>query len=187
MNGTPITTVEALVDLLTAGARAQDGHDGDDVAHIERVDLLAHALQCGHVLAERFPDDIELHVAGLIHDIGHQLVPGDDMGHGIAGGHAVRGLLGDRVAALVELHVPAKRFLVTVDPDYGDALSPTSVHTLGNQGGRMTDAEVAAFRAHPDAGSAVELRRADEAAKVHGRAVPGLDQWMPVLERVAAS
>lgn len=183
MNVEPITTVDALVDLLAAGALTDDGDGGGPG---ERVDLLAHALQCGHVLAGRYPDDVELQVAGLVHDIGHQLVPGDDMGHGLSGGDAVRGLLGDRVASLVELHVPAKRFLVTVDPSYSDALSPTSVHTLGNQGGPMTDDEVAEFRARPDAEPAVALRRADEAAKVPGGVVPGLDHWRPLLELLAA-
>jgi hypothetical protein len=34
-------------------------------------------------------------------------------------------------------------------------------------------------------GDALTLRRADEAAKVVGAAVPGLDHWRPVVERVA--
>lgn len=183
MNVAPIPSVDALIDLLAAAAGA---HDGGSVAMSERIDLLAHALQCGHVLTVGFPEDVELQVAGLLHDIGHQLVPGDDAGHGTAGADAVRSLLGDRVASLVALHVPAKRFLVTIDSDYAGELSPTSVHTLGNQGGPMTDQEVAAFRAQADAEPAIALRRADEAAKVPGRVVPGLDHWRPVLEHVAA-
>jgi len=183
MNVAPIPSVDALIELLAAGAGA---HDDGSASVSERIDLLAHALQCGHVLAVGFPDDVELQVAGLIHDIGHQLVPGDDMGHGTAGADAVRSLLGDRTASLVELHVPAKRFLVTVDPNYADGLSSTSVQTLGSQGGPMTDAEVAAFRARSDAEFAVALRRADDAAKIPGHAVPGLDHWRPVLDRLAA-
>ena len=53
----------------------------------------------------------------------------------------MRDLLGDRVAALVELHVPAKRYLVTVDDSYGAALSAGSTASLARQGGALDDAE----------------------------------------------
>lgn len=50
----------------------------------------------------------------------------------------------------------------------------------------MGTAEVAAFRGLQDAEAAVRLRRADEAAKVPGREVPGLASWYPLLTTVAA-
>lgn len=182
MNVEPITTVDDLVALLAASSSTEG----------EGLGQLAHGLQCGHELAALYPDDVELQIAGLIHDIGHQLLPKDDrvdhdLMHGIAAGDAVRSLLGDRVATLVELHVPAKRYLVTVDAGYGGVLSPMSTATLANQGGPMTADEIAAFEALPDGDAAVALRRADEAAKIPGRVVPGLDQWRPVLEQVAAT
>lgn len=172
--------VDWLMALLAqaGGMRDSPGPDG------ERVDLLEHALQCGYELQCSHPDDVELQVAGLVHDLGHQLVPGDDAGHGRAAADAVRPLFGGRVADLVELHVPAKRYLVTTDPAYHDVLSPVSVRTLGNQGGAMSPDEVAAFERHPHARAAVTLRRADEAAKTPGRPVPSLDDWHPILTDV---
>ena len=170
--------LDGLVALLAAGATGEAGHD-------DGPDQLAHGLQCAWELSRSFPDDIELQVAGLVHDIGHQLVPGDDAGHGRIAAEAVRDLLGPRVAELVELHVPAKRYLVTMDPGYGDILSTTSTSTLGRQGGPMTVAEASKFLAHPFADHAVALRLADDAAKVRDRAVPGLDHWRPVLAAVA--
>ncbi|HSL57854.1 MAG TPA: inositol oxygenase family protein [Acidimicrobiales bacterium] len=155
-------------------------------AHVldaDRVDSLAHALQCAEVLRQRHPDDLELQIAGLVHDLGH--VAGDVEAHGRAGRVLVEELLGERVAALVELHVPAKRYLVTIDAAYHGGLSPTSVATLVAQGGPMTDDEVAAFEAEPHHGDALVLRRADEAAKVPGREVPDLDQWEPRLAALA--
>jgi len=182
MNTEPITTVDELVALLAAMGSAEG----------ERLDQLAHGLQCGHELAMASPEDIELQVAGLVHDIGHAFFPRDDridhdLMHGIAAGDAVRELLGERVATLVELHVPAKRYLVTVESEYGGALSSMSTVTLANQGGPMTDDEIAEFEALPDVAAAVALRRADEAAKLPDRVVPGLDHWRPVLERLAAA
>ena len=186
MDIAPLTTVDDLMAVL-AGSAKPGNDDG------ESLDQLAHGLQCGHELAAEFPDDVELQVAGLIHDIGHALMPRGgavddaqhDLIHGIVAGDAVRDLLGDRVASLVELHVPAKRYLVTVESSYGGVLSPMSAVTLANQGGPMTPEEIEEFEALPELDAAVALRRADEAAKVPGRKVRGLDHWRPIIESLA--
>jgi predicted HD phosphohydrolase len=145
---------------------------------------LDHALQCADILARRFPDDTELQVAGLVHDIGHRF--GSDEEHGRLGADAVRPALGERVATLVEAHVPAKRYLVATDATYRDRLSPDSVRTLAVQGGALPDEEARAFAGAPYAASAVALRRADEEAKVAGRAVTPLERWLELLHACAA-
>ena len=89
----------------------------DGVGPSEETDGLSeldHGLQCAFELARARPDDGELHVAGLVHDIGHRFGP-DERPRRASGGRQVRRLLGDRVAGLVEAHVPAKRYLVTTD------------------------------------------------------------------------
>jgi len=45
----------------------------------------------------------------------------------------------------------------------------------------MSADERAAFEAEPEAGGAVLLRRADEAAKTPGRQVDGLETWLSAL------
>jgi predicted HD phosphohydrolase len=146
---------------------------------------LDHALQCAYELSLVRPDDAELHVAGLVHDIGHQFA--SDESHGSLGGDCVRPFLGERVAGLVDAHVPAKRYLVTTDPSYGSVLTAGSVVSLGRQGGGMTPDEVAEFEAGPYAADAAVLRRADDAAKVPGKSVPDLEAWIPLLRQVAAA
>jgi predicted HD phosphohydrolase len=185
MHGVPVPTrpVEAFVLLLVSGASP----DAEPRPGAEAIDQLAHALQCAHELALLRPEDEELQIAGLLHDIGHHLVPGDDAGHGVHAGEFVRPVVGDRIADLIELHVPAKRYLVSTEADYAGTLSGTSVRTLERQGGAMTPAEIAAFEERAHWEDALVLRRADEAAKVPGRAVPGLKAWIPVLERVVAA
>lgn len=162
-------TVDALIELLdTLGGVASEE------AGLTELD---HALQCAWVLAGARPDDVGLQLAGLCHDIGHRFGP--DAAHGRLGADALRPVLGERVAGLVEAHVPAKRYLVATEPGY--ALSPISVMTLSAQGGAMDETEAAAFAATRWCDDAIVLRRADEAAKVPGRTVPGLERWIPLL------
>ncbi|MEU6344515.1 HD domain-containing protein [Streptomyces sp. NPDC046977] len=175
------SSVDGLMALL---ADCEDAWDTPDRSG-DPVDILDHGLQVAAVLAERHPGDEELQVAGLVHDIGHYLYPGDEAGHGEHAAAAVAGLLGERVARLVALHIPAKRYLAATDTTL--ALSPESARTLGCQGGPMTPGEAAAFEAAPDFEAAVALRRADDAGKIVGLRAPGLDHWRPVVERVAAA
>lgn len=153
----------------------------------ESVDALQHGLQCGHQLALRRPRDVELQVAGLVHDIGHDLVPDDEDMHGVHAAESIRWLLGDRVARLVELHVPAKRYLVTVDPRYTDLLSARSAQTVQQQGGPMTSGDLIAFEDTGCSADALILRMADDGAKVPGAVVPPLDAWRASLEFVATN
>jgi predicted HD phosphohydrolase len=170
----------ASVDDLLVALAALGRTPSEEAADFTELD---HGLQCANELAALAPDDLELQVAGLVHDIGHQF--GDDAAHGALGALAVRLLLGERVAALVEGHVPAKRYLVAVSPEYAGALSPVSIQTLAVQGGRLDAAEIEEFRRRPHWRDAVRLRRCDDSAKVPGRSVPGIDQWLPVIEAVA--
>jgi predicted HD phosphohydrolase len=171
----PIETLDALLDVLAASAAHADEED---------VDLLAHALQCAQRLREVAPDDVELQVAGLVHDIGTALVPDAPDRHARIGADAVRPLLGARVARLVGGHAEAKRYLIAVDGEYRDSLSARSVVTLAAQGGPLDERAAAAFARGRDAADLVELRKADDAAKVAGAVVAGLESWRGPLAAV---
>ena len=168
-------------DLLTALAA------GDGTFDDEPVDLLRHALQCAALLERRAPGDLELHVAGLVHDVGTLIAPGRPEHHAEVGAAAIRGVLGSRVARLVRLHDQAKRYLVTTDPHYRHQLSSRSLETLRLQGGLLDPAERAALQAEPDLDACLALRRADDAAKVPGVSVAGLAHWRQVLDTLARS
>ncbi|MBK9178002.1 MAG: HD domain-containing protein [Acidimicrobiales bacterium] len=172
--------VDELVDHL----RALGGTPSVETGAFSELD---HGLQCAALLQRDHPDDVELQVAGLVHDLAH---PWDGPGqprHGAIGAAAVRPVLGDRVAALVAGHVTAKRYLVTVDPGYRSMLSSDSIATLAAQGGGLSPGEVEAFRAQPGWEAAVQLRRADDGAKVAGADVPGLDHWIDAIRAVAGT
>ena len=172
----PAPDVDAILDLLEESAAYDDG---------EPVDLLTHALQCAALLAETAPIDIELQVAGLVHDLGHVDRPGDDAHHASAGAHIVSDVLGDRVAFLVRHHADAKRYLVDTDPAYLAALTPRSRQSLDAQGGPLAGGELAVLERSHDLDALVALRRADDAAKVPNAVVPGLLSWLPTLRAVA--
>lgn len=166
----------ALEAHLAAMARVRGEMDG--------LSELDHGLQCAAQLRIAAPDDAELQVAGLVHDVAHGEALAED--HAELAARAVAPLLGERVAALVRHHVPAKRYLVATDPAVQATLSPVSVLSLARQGGPMTPAECAAYEREPHWQDGLTLRRADDAAKVPGKPVPGLEEWLPVLRRVAS-
>ena len=148
---------------------------------------LDHGLQTAALLEQQHDDDPELLVAGLVHDLAH---PWDGPGqprHAYMGADAVRRVLGERVASLIEGHVPAKRYLVATVPEYAGVLSADSTMTLERQGGPMDEREVAAFEADPHYRAMVALRIADDHAKVPDAVVPGLDHWLPSIRAVAAA
>ena len=149
--------------------------------------LLEHMLQCADLLAAWRPDDEELALAGLVHDLGHVLDQGAEDRHGEVAADYLRPLLGDRVADLVALHVPAKRYLVAVAADYAGLLSPASSTSLSHQGAAMSIDEQRRFESHARAADAVLLRKADDLAKEAGRAVPGLDRWWPLLQEMISN
>jgi predicted HD phosphohydrolase len=169
----PSLDVDELFAILAAGATARDG---------ESINLLAHALQCADLLAERAPGDRELQVAGLVHDIGTNLSPDQPATHAVTGADAIRSLLGERVATLVAAHDQAKRYLVTVDDDYRARLSGRSIETLAEQGGLLDASARQAFEDLPDFEACVTLRRADDDAKVPGHPTAALATWRPVVE-----
>jgi predicted HD phosphohydrolase len=174
------TGVDAIIALLRRTGSLEEPNED-----IGGLTILHHGLQCAAHLRHAHPEDSELQLAGLLHDVGHALAPGDDEGHGAVGAAFVRPVLGQRVADLIEAHVPAKRYLVTVDESYRGRLSTGSVRTLASQGATMTAGEVAAFRSSPHAEAAVQLRVADEASKDPDAVVPDLAAWLPMLMSAA--
>jgi predicted HD phosphohydrolase len=177
-------SVDEIVAVLASGA--------DRSLHLEgtvsqrpdgTVSQLDHALQTATLLAREYPGDPELAAAGLVHDLGHLLPGGSDEHHATDGADAVRPALGERVAAIVALHVQAKRYLVATD-GYGARLAGDSVRSLGRQGGALSAEEAAEFLRLESARDALVLRRADDMAKVDGFVVDGLDHWVPLLRHL---
>jgi phosphonate degradation associated HDIG domain protein len=177
------TDVLARIDQLFA---ERGGHE----YHGEAVTQLEHALQAA-MLAELDGQPPEVIAAALLHDIGHLLHGfGEDyLDHHINDQHENLGArflahaFGPAVTEPIGLHVPAKRYLCTVRPEYLTTLSPASVRSLELQGGTMTADEVQMFEAHPHFAIALTIREYDDRAKIVGLATPPYAHFRSYLEK----
>ena len=176
------TTTFDSVDDLVAHLRELATLGSDEGLAFSELD---HGLQTAAILESTHPDDLELQVAGLVHDLAHPWDGPGQPNHHRMGAEAVEGLLGRRVAMLIEAHVDAKRYLVATDASYQAALSPGSIITLDAQGGPLSPDEILMVEQRHDWSAAVALRRADDGAKQVGVVVADLDHWIPALREVA--
>jgi len=176
-----IASVDALLECLKAG--------GAEAYFGEPVTVLEHSLQSAWFVRRKGGADT-LVAAALLHDVGHLLHGegedaadrGIDTRHEDLGAKALAAHLPAEVLDPILLHVAAKRYLCHANPRYLAALSPASVESLALQGGPMTAAEADAFLKLPHAAEAVELRHADDAAKVPQLIVPELESYRALLE-----
>ncbi|ESQ84078.1 hypothetical protein AEAC466_10050 [Asticcacaulis sp. AC466] len=176
---------DAVADILTLYATRGDDHYGEHVSQRE------HAEQCAwHAQADGA--DEALVVAALLHDIGHLLHKfgedaadrGIDTRHERIGSGYLARILPPAVTRPIALHVAAKRYLATANPEYLEGLSDASLQSFILQGGMMSEAEMAAFQADPDHDAAMKLRAYDELGKVVGVEMPGFATYEPMIRRL---
>jgi len=155
----------------------------------EYVTQLEHAIQAA-CLAKESDANHTLVAAALLHDIGHiifdQDLPesNDEDLNDFHEERAYQWLLsnfGRAVADPVRLHVLAKRYLCTVEPEYASSLSPTSLKSFHDQGGLMTNEELQSFRDEPFYQEALTLRRWDDLAKQENKVIPDIEHFAPLL------
>ena len=140
----------------------------------ESISQLQHAAQTA-ALAEKeaYPKPVVL--AAFLHDIGH-LVKLDDstsqMGEYGVKSHEAIGASFLRLyqfpfltCDLINGHVAAKRFKVTVNKNYYDSLSEASKQSLKYQGGEMNKDELVAFIKNPLYEYNIKMREWDDQAK----------------------
>ena len=90
-------------------------------------------------------------------------------------------MFSQEVAQPVLMHVLAKRFLITTNPEYHKSLSPDSIRSLILQGGELTVEECEKFLSHSFASDAVLLRRWDELAKNPELVMPNREEVIAEL------
>ena len=178
----PIKEIRNLFD--------QRGH----LAYGEGVSELQHALQAASLaLKDNAPNN--LIVAALLHDIGHLLheLPENVAEQGIDGHHErigekwLENYFGPEISQPVRLHVAAKRYQCTVNPDYLAQLSPASLNSFTLQGDKMNGDEVSAFEKNPFFKNALQLRTWDDNAKDPEMETPLLEHYLPLVKAALVS
>ena len=157
----------------------------------EAVTQLEHALQAA-LLARQNNASSSAIVAALLHDIGHFLMDehseeGDflqeDWSHEEVGAQQLAPFFDASVIDPVRLHVPAKRYLCTVDPGYYEGLSWASQRSFQLQGGQLSESEKALFESNEHYQTAVLLRRWDDGAKIRGLTTPDLSEFREDVQK----
>lgn len=183
MNNSPAQQIKQLFQQ-----RGQDNYG------VEKVTQLQHACQCGS-LALNANVDNALVIAAFLHDIGHILseealpksLQADLHDH-----HEERGytflaqFFDDRILDPIRLHVEAKRYLCTKNPDYAKKLSPTSYESYIDQGGPMSKEEMKAFESELFYSEALKVREWDDTAKMEGQLPYGLDYFISLIDQYLA-
>lgn len=178
---TTIASVDALFAVLAEG--------GKETYFGEPVTVLEHSLQSAW-FAGRKGGSPALVTAALLHDLEHLLHSegedaaqrGLDTRHEELAFEALNAHLPGAVLTPIRMHVVAKRYLCTTNPQYLAQLSSASMESLALQGGLMSAVETEAFAANPHAQDAIALRHADDAAKVKGLKVPELEAYRELVE-----
>jgi len=161
----------------------------------ECVSQMEHAIQAA-CLAEESGANQRLIAAALLHDIGHIIGDSDlpesndqDLNdfHEEKAYQWLLSNFGPDVAEPVRLHVLAKRYLCTVEPDYANTLSPTSLKSFHDQGGLMSSDELEAFSSGTYCEEALMLRRWDDLAKDESKLIPDVEYFVPTLRACAVA
>jgi predicted HD phosphohydrolase len=164
---------------------------GNDEYFGERVSQFEHAAQA-MLLAISEEESLEMQVAAFLHDIGHLIETDDDNSMEVYGRKdheeaakvwlAERGF-SEKIQAVVQNHVPAKRYLCFKRPEYYAALSMASKKTMKFQGGLMTEKEALEFENHLFFEGSLKLREWDDKAKIPNIELPSLEDCLEIVNK----
>ncbi len=181
---------EQMVDELFA-FMAEHGQTFYD----EIVTQIEHALQCAELAQQRDFGD-EAVTAALLHDIGHLLVgefeaqqgpPKQDFIHEEVGADFLTDYFPEQVTEPIRLHVAAKRYLCSTDPEYYDQLSDGSKRSLEVQGGRLSPDEQTELEGNPFLNVALEIRRLDDLGKLSDHNAPPIETYRDTVAKCLRS
>ena len=155
----------------------------------EVVSKKEHMIQAA-VSADEHIESEQLILACLLHDIGH-LLEKDDMNglgvmnHGTVGKQYLEKMgMNKKICKLVEKHVAAKRYLVSIDKSYYEKLSEASKKTLEYQGGKMNEEEINSFENDSDMIEILGVRYHDDnGKKIKIKNLPTIESFIPLIEK----
>jgi len=158
----------------------------------ESVTQLEHSIQTA-MLAKKFNAKSSLVAASLLHDIGHLILNENeskidflnyDLNHEMVGAKWLEKKFPKSVTEPIKLHVPAKRYLCTIEKNYYEKLSFSSKKSFNLQGGIMSAEEKNEFINNKYHKDALKLRTWDEKAKRKNITIPSINDFKKDILRV---
>lgn len=146
------------------GKKSNNGHSISQLEEVSQAAALAEE--------EGFEDEVVL--AAFFHNIGSVCINDDEGAYSelneagqekLGANYLRRQGFSERLAALVESDVMAKRYIAFKYPEYYDQLSEDEKAKLESQGGRMSRREADNFEQDPDAELFVRLHYLNDKAK----------------------
>jgi len=205
----PSETTSRLLHILTS--RGQSDYIGEPISQLEHSLQCASLASLNgadnetviaallHDIGQFLPAEEVRQIAGSVKDMRaskqsstgkSQSITGDDsgsvgrVGHETIGGQYLLSLdFSPKVAALVESHVAAKRYLCATESGYSEALSDASKTSLEFQGGSMSEDEVGQWKRGEWSEEMARLRKWDDGAKIIGAVVPGVDAYESMIRK----
>ena len=155
----------------------------------EVVSKREHMIQSA-ISAEKHIENEEVVLACLLHDIGH-LLEKDDMNglgvmdHGVVGSKYLEKIgMKKKICKLVEKHVEAKRYMVSIYESYYEKLSEASKKTLEYQGGKMNEKEINEFEKDIDMIEILGVRYHDDnGKKIKIKDLPTIESFIPLIKK----
>jgi len=186
MNKSPLTKNNATAGIMQLFEKyGNEDYDGEPVSQT------SHMIQCA-MQAMSEGADMELILGGFLHDIGHLLrheqLTEEMGGYGVVNHEGIGAAylrskgFSERVCAMVEKHVDAKRYLVATDTTYKEKLSEASLQTLEWQGGPMSEGEVMLFVQHQFFDDIIKVRLWDEQAKSYDAVMLPLSHFRNLID-----
>lgn len=164
---------------------------GNDEYFGEKVSQFEHAAQ-SLLLAISEEESLDMQVAAFLHDIGHLIETDEDNPMKAYGrkDHETAAQIwlkergfSEKIQAVVQNHVPAKRYLCFKRPDYYAALSEASKKTMKFQGGMMSEEEAKEFENQSYFEESLKLREWDDKAKISNIELPSLEDCLEIITK----
>lgn len=165
---------------------------GMEPYNCEEMSQFEHAAQTA-ILAKKNGFDEEVQIAAFLHEIGNMLPVNYESELMVVFGRknlekaAARYLtargFSEKVGALVENHLHAKRYLMYRYPSYINVVSGTGYQAFYSELKPMNEVEADAFEQNPYFDLIIHLRKWDDAARITGLRIPDLDHYLQLIKQ----